>query len=66
VVDARSPDEERFTKKRLFSLLSQPVASALELTQKIATNLFSHIGMAPQEDDITMQTLQRNNPIRSE
>jgi sigma-B regulation protein RsbU (phosphoserine phosphatase) len=62
VVDARSPDEERFTKKRLFSLLSQPVASALELTQKIATNLFSHIGMAPQEDDITMLTLQRKNP----
>ena len=41
VIDARSPDEERFTKRRLFSLLSQPVASALELTQKIATSLFA-------------------------
>src|SRR5210317_2614884 len=59
VIDARSPDEERFTKRRLFSLLSQPVASALELTQKIATSLFEHIGMADQEDDITMLTLQR-------
>jgi sigma-B regulation protein RsbU (phosphoserine phosphatase) len=59
VIDARSPNEERFTKRRLFSLLSQPAASALELTQKIATNLFAHIGIAPQEDDITMLTLQR-------
>jgi sigma-B regulation protein RsbU (phosphoserine phosphatase) len=59
VIDARSPSEERFTKRRLFSLLSQPVNSALELTQKIATNLFAHIGIAPQEDDITMLTLQR-------
>ena len=59
VIDARSPSEERFTKRRLFSLLSQPVDSALELTQKIATNLFAHIGKAPQEDDITMLTLQR-------
>jgi sigma-B regulation protein RsbU (phosphoserine phosphatase) len=66
VIDARSPDEERFTKRRLFSLLSQPVASALELTQKIATSLFAHIGMAQQEDDITMLTLQQKNPIRSE
>ena len=59
VIDARSENEERFTKRRLFSLLSQPVDSALELTQKIATDLFAHIGKAPQEDDITMLTLQR-------
>ena len=59
VIDARSPSEERFTKRRLFSLLSQPAAGALELTQKIATNLFAHIGKAPQEDDITMLTIQR-------
>ena len=66
VIDARSESEERFTKRRLFSLLSQPVNSALELMQKIATNLFTHIGKAPQEDDITMLTLQRKNPISSE
>ena len=62
VIDARSPSEERFTKRRLFSLLSQPVNSAAELTQKIATELFAHIGKAPQEDDITMLTLQRRYP----
>jgi serine phosphatase RsbU (regulator of sigma subunit) len=26
---------------------------------RIGTDLFSHIGKAPQEDDITMLTLQR-------
>jgi serine phosphatase RsbU (regulator of sigma subunit) len=61
VIDARSPSEERFTKRCLFSLLSQPVDSALGLTQKIATHLFAHIGKAPQEDDITMLTIQRKN-----
>jgi sigma-B regulation protein RsbU (phosphoserine phosphatase) len=59
VIDARSINEERFSRKRLISLLSQPVAAASELMQKIGTNLFAHIGKAPQEDDITMLTLQR-------
>ena len=59
VSDARSTDEERFTRKRLISLLSQPVATASELMERIGTNLFAHIGKAPQEDDITMLTLQR-------
>jgi sigma-B regulation protein RsbU (phosphoserine phosphatase) len=66
VIDARSPDDERFSRKRLMALLSQPVATASELMQKIGTNLFAHIGKAPQEDDITMLTLQRKNTIRSE
>ena len=61
VTDARSAREERFTKRRLLSLLSQPVDSALELMQRIGTNLFSHIGKAPQADDITMLTVQRKN-----
>jgi len=59
VIDARSPSEERFTRKRLRALLSQPASNALELMERIGTNLFSHIGRAPQEDDITMLTLQR-------
>jgi sigma-B regulation protein RsbU (phosphoserine phosphatase) len=60
VSDARSVDEERFTRKRLISFLSQPVATAFELMERIGTNLFAHIGKAPQEDDITMLALQRN------
>ena len=59
VIDARSPDKERFTRKRLSALLSQPASSVFELMQRIGTQLFSHIGKAPQEDDITMLTLQR-------
>ena len=59
VIDARTPNGDRFTKKRLNSILSQPVDSALELMQRIGTDLFAHIGIAPQEDDITMLTIQR-------
>ena len=61
VPDARSSDEERFTKKRLISLLSQPVSTAIELMERIGTSLFAHIGKAPQADDITMLTLQRED-----
>jgi sigma-B regulation protein RsbU (phosphoserine phosphatase) len=61
VIDARTPDGDRFTKKRLNALLSEPADSALELMQSIATRLFAHIGKAPQEDDITILTLQRKN-----
>jgi sigma-B regulation protein RsbU (phosphoserine phosphatase) len=64
VIDARSPEDERFTKKRLISLLSQSADSAFELMERIGTSLFDHIGKAPQEDDITMLTLQRNKNIK--
>ena len=62
VIDARSPDQERFTRRRLSALLSQPASSVFELMQRVGTQLFSHIGRAPQEDDITMLTLQRKMP----
>ena len=61
VIDARSDDGERFSRKRLSNLLSQPVSNAFELMERIGTQLFSHIGKAPQEDDITMLTLQRKS-----
>ena len=64
VIDARTQDGERFSKKRLDALLSQPVDNALDLMQRIATRLFAHIGIAPQEDDITMLTLQRKNSTK--
>ena len=65
VIDARSEEEVRFTRKRLKSLLSQPVTTSLELMERIATNLFAYIGKAPQADDITMLTLQRRPPTGS-
>jgi sigma-B regulation protein RsbU (phosphoserine phosphatase) len=61
VIDARSSDGEPFTKERLVSLLSQPVTTAFELMERIGTRLFAHIGRAPQEDDITMLTLQHKS-----
>jgi serine phosphatase RsbU (regulator of sigma subunit) len=30
--------------------------------ERIGTNLFAHISTAPQEDDITMLTIQRKTP----
>ena len=57
--DARSINKERFTRTRLMSFLSEPVVTASELMERIGTNLFAHIGKAPQADDITMLTLQR-------
>ena len=65
VIDARSPNGNRFSKKRLRSLVSEPAVDALELMQKVGTHLFAHIGKAPQEDDITMLTIQRKNYRRS-
>jgi sigma-B regulation protein RsbU (phosphoserine phosphatase) len=59
VIDARSTDDERFSRKNLVSLVSQPVGTVFELMQRIGTELFAHIGKAPQADDITMLALQR-------
>jgi len=61
VIDARSSGGERFGNKRLVEMMSQPAASAFDVMERIGTDLFSHIGMAPQEDDITMLAIQRTN-----
>jgi len=60
VTDARSSSNADFTKERLFSLLSQPASTAVDLLERIGTPLFAHIGKAQQEDDITMLALQHN------
>ncbi|MDJ0857134.1 MAG: SpoIIE family protein phosphatase [Desulfobacterales bacterium] len=63
VLDARSTEGKRFGRKRLVDLLSQPAADAAELMERIGTTLFAHIGMAPQEDDITMLAIQRRKNV---
>ena len=65
VIDARSSYQKRFSRKRLVALLSQPVPAVLDLVQRIGTDLFAHIGKAPQEDDITMLAIQRRNSTMS-
>lgn len=59
VTDARAPNREFFTNKRLQSLLEQPASSASALLERIKTNLFAHIDNAQQFDDITMLVVQR-------
>ena len=60
VLDARSHQGARFTKKRLTELLSKPVDSVLDMMGNVGTDLFAHIGKAPQEDDVTMLALRRD------
>jgi sigma-B regulation protein RsbU (phosphoserine phosphatase) len=59
VVDARSADGARFSKKRLTALLDQPAHSVLDVMGRVGTDLFAHMGKATQEDDVTMLALRR-------
>jgi sigma-B regulation protein RsbU (phosphoserine phosphatase) len=54
VTEALSPDNRLFTKKKFLTLLKQPAATASALIEQIKTELYNHIGDAPQFDDITM------------
>jgi two-component system response regulator len=59
VTEARSLNGDFYTKKRLQSLLKQPVASAPELIESIKTSLFNYTENVPQSDDITLLAVQR-------
>jgi sigma-B regulation protein RsbU (phosphoserine phosphatase) len=59
VTEARSPQDELFTRNRLRSLIEQPFNSATELLERIKKNLFSFIDIAPRGDDVTMLAVQR-------
>jgi len=59
VTEARSPDDEIYSRDRLRSLLTQPLKSASETLERIKTNLFAFIDIAPRGDDVTMLAVQR-------
>ena len=59
VTEARSPRDEIYTRDRLQSLLTQPLKSANETLDRIKTNLFAFIDIAPRSDDVTMLAVQR-------
>ena len=59
VTEARSPEDEIFTRSRLCSLIEQPFSSATELLDRIKNSLFSFIDIAPRGDDVTMLAVQR-------
>ena len=59
VTEARSPEDEFYTRGRLQSLLTQPIKSATETLERIKANLFAFIDIAPRGDDVTMLAVQR-------
>ena len=62
LTDARSPNKEFFTEKRVLSLVNQPYSSASELLERMKTDVFTHIDCAPQFDDITLLAVRRKIP----
>jgi serine phosphatase RsbU (regulator of sigma subunit) len=59
VTEARSPEDELFSRRRLQFLLEQPTGSASEILERVKTSLFGFIGVAPRLDDVTMLAVQR-------
>jgi serine phosphatase RsbU (regulator of sigma subunit) len=59
VTEARSPEDEQFSRSRLRSLLEQPFMSASDLLERVKSTLFSFIDIAPRHDDVTMLGVQR-------
>lgn len=58
VTEALSPGGEFFGKKRLRSILQQPASSGPELLERIKSSLSAYTENAPQNDDITLLTVQ--------
>jgi serine phosphatase RsbU (regulator of sigma subunit) len=61
ITEALSSEGKLYTKKRLEAIFEQSTASASELLDRIKTSLFSHVGNAEQEDDMTLLGIQRRN-----
>ena len=59
LTEARSPEGEFYSRNRLRTLLTKPPYSAGELLEKVKASLFSFIGSAPRDDDVTMIAVQR-------
>jgi sigma-B regulation protein RsbU (phosphoserine phosphatase) len=59
VTEARSPEDEQFSRQRLQSLLEQPIGSVSDLLERIKSSLFSFIDIAPRHDDVTMLGVRR-------
>ena len=62
LTEARSPEGEFYSRRRLHSLLSASPDSAGDLLDRIKDSLFNFIGSAPREDDVTLLAVQRIAP----
>jgi sigma-B regulation protein RsbU (phosphoserine phosphatase) len=63
VPDARSPQGDFFTEKRLLSLLEEPAPNAIALVDRIKKQLESHVSEADPFDDITILAVQQLAPL---
>jgi phosphoserine phosphatase RsbU/P len=61
VTEANSPENKILGRKRLHLALQKPFSSALETIEQIKRETFTHIGSAPQNDDITLLCVRRKN-----
>ena len=59
VTDARSYDDDLFSRKRLEDLLDVETFSVHELLDRVKENLFYHMSNSAQDDDITILAVQR-------
>jgi len=59
VTEARSPEDEIYSRDRLQSILTLPFKSASDILERIKNNLFNFIDIAPRSDDVTMLAVQR-------
>ena len=58
VTEARSPENESFSRGRLQLLLEQPFNTASDVLERVKSDLFSFIDIAPRHDDVTMLAVQ--------
>jgi sigma-B regulation protein RsbU (phosphoserine phosphatase) len=59
VTEALSPRKEFYSKKQFFAILDNPAPTASKLIEQIKCELYTHMGNAPQFDDITMLAVHR-------
>ena len=62
VTTARDVNDRLFSRNRLVSLLTQSGASPADMIEKTKTAVFTYIGAAPLEDDLSMLAIQRTSP----
>ncbi|MCC5636638.1 SpoIIE family protein phosphatase [Nostoc sp. CHAB 5844] len=63
VPDARSPQGDFFTERRLLSLLEEPALSPMDLIDRIKKQLEFHVSEADPFDDITILAVQQLAPL---
>ena len=59
VTEAMSPEKKLYSKESFLSHLEKPAPTASHQIEQIKSDIFSHIGVAAQFDDITMISVHR-------